>query len=234
MSQTIKDLPKEQRPYEKCLKNGASSLSDSELLAVILRTGTKENSSLSLANEILSQMKDSAYPGLPGILHSSIPDLMRIHGIGKVKAVQLKCIGELSRRIAVTAARPHIRWNSPQSIAEYYMEKLRHEEQEQICCMMFDTKSHLLGELTVTKGTVNISVITPREIYLEALRYHAVGITLIHNHPSGDPTPSQEDYDLTVRMQRAGDLIGICLLDHIVIGDQKYFSFREQEIITQT
>ena len=229
----MKELPKDQRPYEKCLENGAETLSDSELLAVILRCGTRETSSLSLANEILTQMNATPYPGLPGILHSSVQDLMSIHGIGKVKAIQLKCIGELSRRIAVTAAKPRIRWNAPESIAEYYMEKLRHEEQELMCCMMMDTKNHLLGEKTVSKGTVNISVVTPREIFLDALRYHAVGIILVHNHPSGDPSPSEQDCLVTKRIAEAGEMVGIRLLDHLIIGDHRYFSFREEELLAE-
>lgn len=233
MSITMKELPKEQRPYEKCLAYGAASLSDSELLAVILRCGTKDISSLSLAGEILIQMKQTPYPGLHGLIHSSVQDLMRIRGVGKVKAVQLKCIGELSRRIALTAAKPKIRWNTPETIAEYFMEKLRHEEQEQVCCMMLDSGTHLLGECILSKGTVNSSLISPREIFLEALRHHAVGIILVHNHPSGDPSPSRDDYALTERIQKAGDLLGISLMDHIVIGDHRYYSFAEEGVLTQ-
>ena len=167
------------------------------------------------------------YPGLAGLIHVSLQDLMRIHGIGQVKAVQLKCIGELSRRIARTAARPQLVMNDPSSIAAYYMEQLRHEEQELVLCMMSDVKGHFLGDKVLTRGTVTGSLVTPREIYLEALRYHAVSLILIHNHPSGDPTPSQEDMEITARIYQAGELLGIHLLDHIVIGDQRYCSFRE-------
>lgn len=232
MNRRMKELPKEQRPYEKCLANGATVLSDSELLAVILRCGTRDTSSLALAGEILTQMKNTPYPGLLGLMHSSIQDLMGIKGIGKVKAVQLKCIGELSRRIALTAARPKICWDTPKTIAEYYMEKLRHEEQEQMYCMMLDTRTHLLGECIVSRGTVNSSLISPREIFLEALRYHAVGVVMIHNHPSGDPYPSRADYEITRRVCQAGEMLGISLMDHIVIGDQQYFSFAEEGLLT--
>ena len=227
MNHIIKNLPEEQRPYEKCFKQGENTLSDSELLAVILRSGTQGKNSLALAQEILHFMEDSAYCGLAGLIHVSLQDLMRIHGIGQVKAVQLKCIGELSRRIARTAARPQLVMNDPSSIAAYYMEQLRHEEQELVLCMMSDVKGHFLGDKVLTRGTVTGSLVTPREIYLEALRYHAVSLILIHNHPSGDPTPSQEDMEITARIYQAGDLLGIHLLDHIVIGDQRYCSFRE-------
>lgn len=224
----MKQLPEEQRPYEKCFTQGESALSDSELLAVILRSGTQGKNSLTLAQEILKVMEKSSYPGLTGLLHISVQDLMKINGIGQVKAVQLKCIGELSKRIARNAARPQLVMNSPASIAAYYMEELRHEEQEVVICMMSDVKGHFLGDKILTRGTVTGSMVTPREIYMEALRRHAVSLILIHNHPSGDPTPSPDDVQITTRIYQAGELIGIHLLDHIVIGDQKYCSFREE------
>lgn len=224
----MKQLPEEQRPYEKCFTQGESALSDSELLAVILRSGTQGKNSLTLAQEILKVMEKSSYPGLTGLLHISVQDLMKINGIGQVKAVQLKCIGELSKRIARNAARPQLVMNNPAFIAAYYMEELRHEEQEVVICMMSDVKGHFLGDKILTRGTVTGSMVTPREIYMEALRRHAVSLILIHNHPSGDPTPSPDDVQITTRIYQAGELIGIHLLDHIVIGDQKYCSFREE------
>lgn len=231
MKETMKELPRSQRPYEKCIREGTGALSDSELLAVILRSGTKGNSSLSLANKILKLTEESPYPGLAGLLHLSLPDLMKIHGIGKVKAVQLKCIGELSKRIASEVTRPRLSFRNPVTIAEYYMEKLRHEEQELLYCMLLDSKNHLLGERLLCRGTANAMLITPREIYMEALRSHAVSLILVHNHPSGDPTPSSDDLEVTQRVYQAGELLGIRLLDHIVIGDHRYVSFREQGIL---
>ena len=224
----MKQLPEDQRPYEKCFTQGADSLSDSELLAVILRSGTHGKNSIVLAQEILKFMEETSYSGLLGLMHVSVLDLMKIHGIGQVKAVQLKCIGELSKRIARTAARPQMVMNNPSSIAAYYMEELRHEEQEIVICMMSDVKGHFLGDKVLTMGTATGSLVTPREIYMEALRRHAVSLILIHNHPSGDPTPSSDDMQITTRIYQAGELLGIHLLDHIVIGDQKYFSFREE------
>ena len=231
MKQTIKELPESSRPYEKCLQGGPSVLSDSELLAVILRSGVPGNNSLALANQILSLTKDTSYPGLLGLLHMSIPDLMKVNGIGKVKAVQLKCIGELSKRMASAAARPRLSFNDPITIAKYYMEHLRHEEQEVLIVMLLDGRNHLLGEQTISRGTVNATLITPREIFVEALKYHAVSLILVHNHPSGDPTPSDCDREVTERVYTSGELLGIRLLDHIIIGDQKYVSFREQGIL---
>lgn len=228
MSETMKNLPENQRPYEKCFHQGEQMLTDSELLAVILRSGTQGENSLALADKILQFMNALSYPGLTGLLHVSVQDLMKINGIGRVKAVQLKCIGEFSRRIARNAAKSQLMFNDPSSIAVYYMEQLRHEEQEQIICMMTDTKGHFLGDKMITRGTADGSLITPREIFCEALRRHAVSLVLIHNHPSGDPTPSKEDLAVTSRIYQAGELLGVHLLDHIVIGDQKYCSFREE------
>lgn len=224
----MKQLPREQRPYEKCFMQGEGSLNDTELLAVILRSGTSGKNSLALAQEILKFMESSSYPGLMGLMHVSVQDLMKIHGIGQVKAVQLKCIGELSKRIAKAAARPQIVMNNPSSIAAYYMEELRHEEQELVICMMSDVKGHFLGDKILTRGTATGSLVTPREIFMEALRRHAVSLILIHNHPSGDPTPSPDDLQITARIYQAGELLGIHLLDHIVIEDQRYCSFREE------
>ena len=144
----MKQLPREQRPYEKCFMQGEGSLNDTELLAVILRSGTSGKNSLALAQEILKFMESSSYPGLMGLMHVSVQDLMKIHGIGQVKAVQLKCIGELSKRIAKAAARPQIVMNNPSSIAAYYMEELRHEEQELVICMMSDVKGHFLVDIS--------------------------------------------------------------------------------------
>ena len=230
MPENIKKLPEQQRPYEKCLLQGETSLSDSELLAVILRSGTKGVNSVTLANQILTVTETTSYPGLLGLLHLSLSELMKINGIGKVKAIQIKCIGELSKRIATATAKKGLSFRHPASIADYYMGQLRHEEQELLICMMLDTKNHLLGDEMIFKGTVNSSLANPREIFLSAVSYHAVGILLVHNHPSGDCTPSQADVDFTQRVKEAGELLGIPLLDHIIIGDCKYLSFREQGI----
>lgn len=231
MNHTMKEIPESQRPYEKCVREGEQSLSDGELLAVILRCGTRGKNSLILANDILKHMEGTSYPGLLGILHSTVSDLRKIHGVGTVKAVQLKCIGELAKRIASTAARSSLDFNSPDSIAAYYMEQLRHEEQEMLVCMMLDNQNHLLGETILSKGTVNATLITPREVYLEAFRYHAVNLVLVHNHPGGNPRPSICDREMTERICHAGEILGIHLLDHIIIGDQRYVSFCEEGLI---
>ena len=134
--------------------------------------------------------------------------------------------------MAAAAARPQLSFNNPVTIARYYMEHLRHEEQEVLLVMMLDGRNHLLGEQMISRGTVGATLVTPREVFIEALKFHAVGLILVHNHPSGDPTPSECDMDITERISRAGELLGVKLLDHIVIGDQKYISFREQGMLS--
>ena len=154
----MKQLPAEMRPYEKFRKLGAKKLSDEELLAIILRSGTKGSSSLALASEILTC--SPTYPGLLGLHHLSLTQLQEIKGIGEVKAIQIKCIGELSRRIAKSASKSALRFQEPGTIADYYMEDMRHLEQETLVCMMLDTRNHLLGETELSRGTVNASLIS--------------------------------------------------------------------------
>ena len=223
------DFPADELPYEKGVKKGAEALSDAELLAVILRTGARGSNALELSRKIL----DAGLPqkGLLGLYHMSIPQLQKIRGIGEVKAVQLKCIAELSRRIAGQSVGQSLNFKNASTIAEYFMEEMRHLEQEQMLLLMLDTKCRLLARQFISKGSVNCSVITPREIFLLALQHHAVFIILLHNHPSGDPSPSEEDKSFTKRISLGGELIGIRLLDHIIVGDRCYTSFQEMKIL---
>lgn len=227
---TMKDIPKDDRPYEKCLRSGAEALSDAELLSVIIRTGSREENSLVLAQKILALN----YPkeGILGLLHLSLPELMQLKGIGSVKATQLLCIGELSKRIWKKAAvNESISFFNPVDIVNFYVEDMRHMEQEQLRIMLLNTRGALIRDLMISKGTVNSAAATPREMFIEALRYHAVNVIMVHNHPSGDPKPSQDDVNLTRRVREAGELIGIQLIDHIIIGDNAYISFKERGML---
>ena len=225
---TMKEIPDEERPYEKCERRGPESLSDVELLAVLLRTGTHGENALKLSERILYHAGES---GILSIHQFSKERLMRIKGIGKVKAIQISCISELAKRLAKAAAQETLSFADPGSVARYYMEDLRHEKQENMKLLMLNSKARLLGETNISKGTVNASLITPRELFIEALQKNAVSIVLLHNHPSGDPTPSREDLLTTRRIQEAGALIGIDLTDHIIIGDNRYVSFREEGLL---
>ena len=225
----IKSLPESERPYEKCWNHGERTLSEAELLSVILRTGVAGESALDLSRRIV---KELGREGLFGLYHLSMDQLMQIRGIGRVKAAQLKCISELSRRIAGKSLHTDaVCFHDPETIAQYYMEDYRHEECEKVLLLMLDTRGHLLGEEVIASGTVNQSVISPREVFLCALRRRSVNIILLHNHPSGDPTPSGEDLLITERIRASGELLGIELLDHIIIGDQKCVSFRRENLL---
>ena len=223
----LRNLPTMEQPYEKCLENGPESLSDAELLAVILRCGARGKTSLELAREILSH--PGKEEGLLGLYHCTRQELLQIRGVGEVKAIQLQCIGELSKRMAAAGARKGLCFHDPASIADYYMERLRHEDQEVLLCMMLDTKNQLLGEKEITRGTVNATMISPRELFLAALQFRAVHILLVHNHPSGIPEPSGDDITVTRQIRRAGEMLGITLLDHIIIGDHCYTSMPRQK-----
>lgn len=225
---TVKQLPKSERPYEKCEKYGKESLTDAELIAVVIKSGSKNERSIDLAHKILMLDKPK---GLNALHNLSIAELTKIKGIGKVKAIQLQCIAELSKRMAKSKALQKFNIDSPSSVANCYMEEMRFLPQEHLKLIMLDTKNNILKEKTITKGTVNASLITPREIFIEALRYEAVHIILLHNHPSGDSYPSKEDITITKRIQESGKLIGIYLLDHIIIGDGNYVSLKEKNFI---
>ena len=217
-------------PYEKFQRFGAESLTESELLAIILRTGTKERSALELANQVLALAK---YPreGLLGLYDLTLEQLMEIKGIGKVKAIKLKCLTELSMRISSSIAKQGLAFTSSGAVAGYFMEKLRHRETECVILVCLDAKGQLLSEKKLSEGSVRMSLISPREIFLEALQSRAVNILLVHNHPSGDPTPSIADKELTLNVKELGEKMDIPLLDHIIIGDNRYTSFKEAAYI---
>ena len=227
----MNNLPLNQNmPYEKFISHGPGALTDSELIAIVLRTGTKDKSAVALAGEVL-QTGDYARKGILGLYDISLKELCKIKGIGMVKAVKLKCILELSMRLSRAHAREGLIVKEPGTIAEYYMEQLRHRKTECVIIACIDGKGELTYEEQISEGSVKMSLISPREIFLKALKHEAVNIILIHNHPSGDPTPSRADEILTENVAMAGKQMDIPLLDHIVIGDNRYFSFREAELL---
>ena len=220
------------RPYEKSMRYGVSTLSDAELLAVILRTGSKGINALELSRKIL----DAGAPrnGLLGLYHMTIGlcnvgihELMKIKGIGKVKAIQIQAIVELAKRLSKGSISERKSFSNPKLIANYYMQDMMHLEVEKVLLVMLDNKCKLICDMIVSQGTVNSSVISPREIIIEALKHRAVFIVIIHNHPSGDPTPSNDDYNFTDRLKRAAEIVDIPLLDHIIIGNNQYISLKE-------
>jgi DNA repair protein RadC len=231
MQKKKKELDQFDLPYEKFLQSGPESLTERELLAIILRTGTRQKNALELAGEVLSLAR---YPreGLLGLYDVTLEELMQIKGIGLVKAVKLKCLTELSMRISRASAREGLLFNSPDLVAQYFMESLRHRTTECVILVSLDTKGRMIGEKKISDGSVRMSIVSPREIFLEALHARAVNILLVHNHPSGDPTPSRLDCELTQNVKQLGDMMDILLLDHIIIGDNRYTSFKELGYLT--
>lgn len=219
-------LPVWEQPYEKCEKYGVSSLSDVDLLAVIIRNGTRELNSIDLSRVLLNS--HPVHKGLIGLSRLSLEELMKIKGIGRVKAIQILCILELAKRLSRQHAEDFLALDSPKSIADYFMEEMRHLEREVILLLLFNGKHKLIKSLTISQGTVNSSITTPREILTLALRHEAVYIVLLHNHPSGDATESTSDLKFTKDVNNACKLIGIELSDHIIIGDHCYTSLKEK------
>ncbi len=226
---TMKELPESERPYEKCGKFGPGSLSDAELLAVILKSGCRGKTAYDMAVELLRT--GAGKKSLVRLTEMSVEELTSFTGIGRVKAIQILCIGELARRICKQDTEDRVTLGAPSSVAAYFMPDMRYLQHEEVRAAFFDTKNNLLREVLLSRGTVNASVITPREIFIEALKGRAVSLILVHNHPSGDPAPSDEDVRLTRRVRSAGEILGIRLMDHIIIGDNKYISLVEQGLI---
>ncbi|MDO4512551.1 MAG: DNA repair protein RadC [Lachnospiraceae bacterium] len=219
-------------PYEKFTMYGPESLTDAELLAIIIRTGTKEKTALQIGEEILAlKASQTGKNSILSLCELTLEELLKVDGIGEVKAVKLKCIAELSRRIWLTHNKDRLNFSKPSTIAAYYMENLRHAKKEQAILLSLNSKCELLKETMLSLGTVNMSLVSPRELFLQALKDEASNVILIHNHPSGDPTPSKADYELTKQLMAAGELLRIPLLDHIIIGDQCYTSFKESKCI---
>ncbi|MCH5265646.1 MAG: DNA repair protein RadC [Lachnospiraceae bacterium] len=226
---TMKELPESEKPYEKCVRSGAGALSDAELLAVIIKTGTRERTSLSLAMEVLKL--HPSFQGLMGLYHLTYQDLMKVKGIGRVKAVQLLCMVELSKRLARETKEEVVRLNAPSEAAAFFMSEMRCLEQEHLYVAYLDASGRLLHYQVVFIGTIQSSLANPREILRLALQYDAAHYLVLHNHPSGDPTPSREDIDITKRLMEASEIVGIPLMDHIIIGDNQYISLKERGYI---
>ncbi|MCM1143610.1 MAG: DNA repair protein RadC [Blautia sp.] len=218
-------------PYEKFISYGAEALTDAELLAIMIRTGTHEMSARELGEEVLKAAGRYGN-GLLGLHHIPLQELERLKGIGRVKAVKLKALAEICKRMAQSKAKKTLTFTNPRSIADYYMERFRHEKVEHILLLLLDSGLHLLEEELISTGTANASLLSPREVYISAFRSQATHIMLLHNHPGGNPAPSNPDIMITERIADIGKTIDISLLDHIIIGDNSYFSFRESKLIS--
>ena len=219
----MKELPKAERPYEKLEQYGEKTLTNAELLAIIIKTGTKEETSVGLAHHIL-KLNTEEEDSLKFLMDLTVEEFMKIKGIGKVKAIQLKAVCELATRINSVSSYKERQILKPQDIAEILIEKMRFEKQEILKVAMLNNKNILLKIKDIAKGGGNFVTATIKSVLNEAVKIEASKIILVHNHPSGDPTPSSQDIKFTKNIEQATEILGIQLLDHIVIGKTNYVS----------
>ena len=216
----IKYLPEDERPREKCFSRGAESLSNSELIALLINSGTREKSAIALAEEILS-LDDS---GIGYLRESSPQELMSVKGIGRSKAVRLAAAAELGKRIAQRPAKVSPVIRSEEDVISLFMEDMRHEKREIFKALLLDAKGAVISAETISIGELTSTLVHPREVFSRAVKKSAAAVIFVHNHPSGDPSPSREDVTTTERLRACGSILGIRVLGHFVIGDGRYAS----------
>lgn len=228
-NKSIKEWPEDERPRERLLKFGSSELSTAQLLAIILKTGGKDKSALALAREILIR-----FNSLKDIEDASTAEFSEVKGIGSAKIAQLKAAFELGRRLLRNGKRNSSQkpcFKNSQQVYDYYMSKFFGLKKEKFFCMLIDTKNRVFKENLISEGTLTSSLVHPREVFRYAIKEAAASVLFVHNHPSGDPTPSKNDMDITKRLVQTGRVVGINVLDHIIIGDGKYVSLLEKGYI---
>lgn len=219
----MKELPILERPYEKLEIYGAEMLSNAELLAIIIKTGNKKETAVALAQKILNLNKNYNKNDLRFLQEISIEELTEVKGIGKVKAIQIKAVSEIAKRITKPITNK-IKISNTKDVAELVMSELRYEKREIAKVIILNNKNIVLRIVNISLGGSNFACIEPKDVLAEAIKMQAPKIILIHNHPSGDPKPSKSDYKVTDRIYECADLMGIELLDHVVIGDGIYES----------
>ncbi|MBI5471296.1 MAG: DNA repair protein RadC [Ignavibacteriae bacterium] len=222
----IKDWPLGERPREKLLQRGANALSDAELLAILIRVGSRRSTALDLARSILAQERT-----LRGIARKTPQELMRMKGIGQAKAVELLTAFEIGRRIQGEGAGERLIINSPDIVARFMIPRLREKQHESFWAILLDSKNGMIHEEALTIGTLNASLVHPREVFKVAIDHVAAAVIVVHNHPSGNPEPSAEDIGVTKQLVDAGKIIGIPLHDHIIIAGDSYTSFAERNLL---
>ena len=223
---TIKDLPPEERPREKMKELGPGNLSNAELLAILLRTGYQEENVIHLAERLMTEAG-----GLRSLPDLTLEELQKVKGIGLAKAVQIKAALELGQRLGMTMKPEGAAFTSPDVVAGFLMEKLRYHKKEFFLVLLLNVKNQLISMEEISVGSLNASIVHPREIFTLPIKKSAAAIILVHNHPSGDPAPSREDIEITERLVKAGELLGIKVLDHVIIGEGKHLSLKEQGLI---
>ena len=224
---TIKEIPLNDRPREKMAANGAAVLTDAELIAILLRTGTAEKSAIDIASEMTAD--GGLYKRLAGI--TRLNELTNIKGLGQAKAATVLAALEIGRRIASAKPIEKIHLSCPQDVADFLMPRLRYAAKEQFVVILLNGKNKVIGTEVVSEGSLSSSIVHPREVFAPAMLHHAAAIMVAHNHPSGDPKPSFEDEEITRMLSRSGKVLGIPMIDHVIIGDGNYYSFLENEAL---
>lgn len=224
----IKDWPPQERPREKLLRHGPELLSDAELLALILRTGdgASGQSALDHARLLLRQ-----FGSLRELSTASVSELCQVKGIGEAKAAELLAVFQIARRFGKEELRPGERYSSPQEVFNHFHEQLRDLKRERFLALLLDSKNRLIREVTISEGSLTASIVHPREVFAPVVRFSAAAVLFVHNHPSGDPTPSREDIDITTRLHSAGELMGVRVLDHIIIGSDRFTSLADRGLL---
>ncbi len=223
---TIKDLPSDERPRERLVKYGPGALSNSELLAIILRVGTRAYSAIGLAEHMISQ-----FNGLRGIATASIHELSKIPGLGTAKAAQIQAMVELGKRLSASVGDSRDMVRSPEDAANRVMPFLRDEPQENFRAIYLNVKHEVIKEHTCSIGSVDASLIAPRELFRTAISCNCYEMIVAHNHPSGDPSPSKVDIDVTKRLVQSGQMLGMEVLDHIIVGDGRWVSMKDRGLM---
>lgn len=221
----IQDIPEEERPRERLIRNGPESLSNAELLGIILRTGSKEENVVSLCSRILTEYS------IKQLSLANVSRLMQMHGVGKAKAAQIAAVFELARRLETFVEEPKRKICSPKDVYVLMYPKMREQKKEKFITLYLDTKNQILKEEVVSIGSLNASIVHPREVFKAALLESSASVIMVHNHPSGDPSPSREDIMVTEKMVEGGKLLGIDVLDHIIIGDGRYVSLKDEGFV---
>lgn len=220
---SIKNWPEGERPRERLIRYGPEGLSDAQLLAILLRTGSQRQDAVELAMTLIEE-----FSGLSQLARASVGELCKVRGVGPAKAAHLRAALELGRRTISSPLHSGMRVRGSQDIFRHYHARLRGIKHELFKVVLLDGKNRILNDATISEGSLTVSIVHPREAFNPAVRDSAGAVIFIHNHPSGDPTPSREDHQLTKRLVACGDLLGIKVLDHIILGDGGYFSFADQ------
>jgi len=229
MSGGIREWPEDERPREKMLKQGAHSLSNAELLALILRTGdtATKKSAIDLGRELISHFGDN----LRELGSADIAQICRIQGMGPAKATGLKAAFTLASRYQARRLEHLDRFTSPRQVFDYFHHEFRDSRKEYFLTLLLDGKNRIIRRVQISEGSLNQSIVHPREVFSPAVKESAAAVILVHNHPTGDPTPSSEDIAITRRLREAGDIMGIKVLDHIIVGDGEFMSFVERGLL---